>query len=367
MIPKNIGELVTFIPNKQLAIYNWFYYKEGYARDLVKWLVREFELQEPVLDPFCGVGTTLLAAKESNMKAIGFDVSQLAVLAARTKTRNYNISELETQLNEFQKTEPKQVGKFPNPKVRRLFREKNLDDIYFFYQQIQKIQEERTRDFFLLALIDSTARVANVIKQGGSLRKVKKPFLPLKKVFLGKAKRMLLDLKQSHIGNTEPEVREQDARTFSLPAESIGSIVTSPPYLNKIEYSSVYKLELGLFFGAQETRLRAFIADGATGRDKETKMPLAAKAYFEDMERVLKNCFVALKRGGKCIIVVGGGCFPYETIESDDVLTEIAESIGFRLLQKIVARKINCMRNRTINTGTVRESIIVLEKPAKVY
>ncbi len=364
MIPKNLNELVTFIPNKQTPIYNWFYYKEGYARDLVKWLVREFNLQEPVLDPFCGVGTTLLAAKEAGMKAIGFDVSPLALLAAKAKTRNYNIQELERQLQELQRIEPKQIGKFPNPKIRKLFREKNLDDIYFYHKKILEMQSEKERDFFLLALIDTTARVANVIKQGGSLRKAKKPFLPVKNVFLGKTRRMIADLKQTRISGPEPIVQEQDARAFSLEPESIGSIITSPPYLNKIEYSSVYKLELGLFFGAQETRLRAFIADGATGRDTETKLPLIAKAYFEDMEKTIQNCFNALKRGGKCIIVVGGGCFPYETIESDDVLIEIAETIGFKLVQKIVARKVNCMRNRTINVGTARESVIVLEKPS---
>jgi DNA modification methylase len=363
MIPGNLRDLVTFVPNKAEPIHNWFYYKEGFSRKFVEWAVEEFSLEGPVLDPFCGVGTTLLACKQLGLQSKGFDVSPLAVLASEAKTRNYDVSELEKQLGEFQKASPRQVGKFPNKAIRRLFREKQLDDIFFYYKEIEKIRDAKARDFFLLALVDTTARVANVIKVGGSLRKQKKPPMPVKKLFLGKAKKMLLDLERAMPKGPEPEVFEADARQLNLGENSVGSVVTSPPYLNKIEYTSVYKMELGLFFGGQETRLRAHIEDKATGRDFGTKMPLVAKAYFEDMGKVLGNVFGYLRPGGKAVVVVGGGCFPYETVESDDILLAEAEKAGFRKVDKIVARKVLCMRNRAIKVGTVRESVLVLEKP----
>ena len=93
-------------------------------------------------------------------------------------------------------------------------------------------------------------------------------------------------------------------------------------------------------------------------------MPLVAKAYFDDMKKVLANMFKFLKPGGKAVSVVGGGCFPYDVVESDDILVEEAEKIGFKKLDKIVVREVHCMRNRTIKVGTVRESILVLEKPS---
>ncbi|MDD5148728.1 MAG: hypothetical protein PHH08_04660 [Candidatus ainarchaeum sp.] len=364
MIPSNLADLVTFVPNKEEPIHNWFYYKEGYAKKLVEWLVEEFRLEEPVLDPFAGVGTTLLTAKQLGLKSTGFDASPLAAFAAETKTRNYKIWELEKQLEEFSRLSPQQIGKFSNKAIRRLFREKNLDDIYFYYKKINEITDARTRKLFLLALIDTTSRVANVIKIGGSLRKQKKPEMPVKKLLLGKIKKMIIDLKRVRIEGPEPEVFEADARITRLKEESVGCVITSPPYLNKIEYTSVYKMELGLFFNAQETKLRAHIADAPTGRDYESNLPLIAKAYFEDMEKAMKNIFFALKQGGKAIIVIGGGCFPYETVESDDEIIRIAEKLGFKLLQKIVARNVTCMRCRTIKVGPVRESIIVLEKPS---
>ncbi len=363
MVPKNIGELVTFIPNKAEPIHNWFYYKEGFSRKFAEWAIEEFKLNGPLLDPFCGVGTTLLACKQLGLKSIGFDVSPLAAFVAEAKTMDYSIGTLAKALAEFRNLEPHQVGKFQNKAIRRLFREKQLDDIYFFYKKIEEMPDARARAFFLLALIDTTGRVANVVKVGGSLRKQKKPAMPVQKLFLGKAKKMILDLKHASPKGPEPEVFQADARQAKLGENSIGAVITSPPYLNKIEYTSVYKMELGLFFQEQETRLRAHIQDGATGRDFETRMPLVAKAYFDDLRKVLQNIFNCLKPGGKAVIVVGGGCFPYETIESDDILLEEAEKIGFKKLDKIVAREIHCMRNRTIKVGTVRESVLVLEKP----
>ena len=365
MVPENLQELVTFVPNKEEPIHNWFYYKEGYAKKFVEWAVKEFSLEGPVVDPFCGVGTTLLACKQLGIKAIGFDVSPLAAFVAEAKTRDYDVAKLEETLAEFGKIYPRPVGKFPNKAIRRLFYERQLDDIYFYYREIEKIRDVRTRAFFLLALIDTTGRVANVVKVGGSLRKQKKPSMPVKKLFLGKAKKMLIDLRHCAPTGPEPEVFEADARITRLEENSVGSIITSPPYLNKIEYASVYKMELCLFFKEQETKLRAHIQDGATGRDFETQMPLVAKAYFDDMRKVLQNMFFYLKPGGKAIIVVGGGCFPYETIESDDILIQEAEKIGFKKQGKIVARCVQCMRNRTIKVGTVRESVLVLQKPGQ--
>lgn len=39
----------------------------------LKWLVRFFAEDDAVLDPFCGTGTTLHAAKEANLSAIGIE------------------------------------------------------------------------------------------------------------------------------------------------------------------------------------------------------------------------------------------------------------------------------------------------------
>lgn len=364
MIPKNLHELVTFAPNKRLPIHNWFYFKEGFAQGLVKWLIEDYKLKGPILDPFCGVGTTLLTAKEFNLPSIGFDVSPLAVLVSKAKTHAYDLEKLRKTINQLKELEPEFKSSMPDKRIRKLFYSENLQTILGFKQEIEKIKDERLRDFLMLALIDTTGRVARVKKMGRSLRKVKKPRMPVKKFFLNKCERMLKDLEKASLPEIESQVFEKDARLFELEENSMESVITSPPYLNKIEYTAVYKLELGLFFKGQETRLRAYIADEVSGlAPKEGGLPLIAQAYFEDLEKVLKNIFHCLKPKGKVFVVVGGGCFPETVVQSDGILAEKAKKIGFNLVEIIPARWIQCVTRRTIKVGKVRESIVVLEKP----
>jgi len=70
------GKLATFVPNKAQPIYNWFYYKEGFAKELVLNLLEQFKLKPGhlVLDPFCGSGTTLLACHNKKRQCLAMDI-----------------------------------------------------------------------------------------------------------------------------------------------------------------------------------------------------------------------------------------------------------------------------------------------------
>lgn len=359
-----LHDWVSFVPNKTQPIHNWFYYKEGFSRPFVDWAIDEFKLKEPVLDPFCGVGTTLLSCKQRGLQSTGTDVSPLAAFVSNVKTRNYDEQELQNSFEQIKKLNPKPIEKIPlNPKIRQLFYHSALETIWFYKQEIEQIENEKIRNFFLLALIDTTGRVANVVKIGGSLRKQKKPNMPVQRLFLGKIHKMLIDLKKNKNRAVEPTVLEQDARMLQLQAKSFGSVITSPPYLNKIEYTSVYKMELGMFFGAQETKLRAFMGDSVKEPIAEfAELPLIAQAYFSDLEKVLQNLFVGLWPGGKAVFNIAGGCFPHGPVQSDEYLEKIARKTGFEVLQNITARTIWCHVNRSQKTGQARDAVVVLQK-----
>ena len=94
----------------------------------------------------------------------------------------------------------------------------------------------------------------------------------------------------------------------------------------------------------------------------EYELSSIAKAYFKDMNEVLKECYRVLKKGGKAAIIVGNGCFSSGVIESDMLLTELAENLGFKTENIRVLNKRMCMKERTKKVGIMRESLLTLEK-----
>ncbi|MBR9680231.1 MAG: methyltransferase domain-containing protein [Candidatus Altiarchaeota archaeon] len=72
--------------------------------ELAKKVIKTFSKEnETVLDPFCGTGTTLVAAKELHRKGVGIDLSQKIIDIAKTRGVNpkvgsvFSLSELVTK------------------------------------------------------------------------------------------------------------------------------------------------------------------------------------------------------------------------------------------------------------------------------
>lgn len=370
------GELATFVPNKKLPVYNWFYYKEGYARDLVFELIEKFGLKkgQTVLDPFCGVGTTLLACRQKGLESVGFDVQPPAVFAATVKTRDYDLNALDDagkELLMIRFTKPD--FHTSNTLVKRAFNRHTLDDVIFFRDQIMKIEDNTIRDFLMLALINVTMKCSYAWKDGAVIKIKKHPVPPLRKFLKRQIGYMLKDLKKFQGMHAKCHVDFGDARKMKLEDNSIDAVITSPPYLNKIEYSKIYSIEEELFFsGLGLTSLRSHIGINPE-KVMEEKNKLEditdvsgfnpqTTAYFNDMYDVIRELGRVCKDGAKLGIVVGNGCFPDGVVDSDVILSRIAEHHGFSAKEILVLNKRWCTRNRVEKVGITRESLLLWEK-----
>lgn len=156
-----------------------------------------------------------------------------------------------------------------------------------------------------------------------------------------------------------------------MESETMDAVITSPPYLNKIEYTKIYKLELSLFFEEPITKMRAYIggtpeyADisklGLTLTDFD-RMPPVAQAYFYDLAMSLRELYRVSKSGANAALIIGGGCFPETVVDTDTPTAELAQQIGFSVEKILVARQSWCTRAATIKVGQMRESVVLLKK-----
>ncbi|MEM4298210.1 MAG: hypothetical protein QW815_07580, partial [Nitrososphaerota archaeon] len=145
------------------------------------------------------------------------------------------------------------------------------------------------------------------------------------------------------------------------------AIITSPPYLNKIEYTKVYEVELEVFFRKRRQDLiRSYI--GLVGREAPRTipgledLPDSARLYFSDMLDCLGEMWRVLKDGGKAAVVVAGGVYPDRVVESDYILADLARRVGVRVEKIRVVGKRVATSGRVHRIGAARESIVYLAK-----
>jgi len=347
-----------------------FFFKEGFSRDFVFLMFKWLRIKEGdrVLDPFVGSGTTLLAAKEAGINSVGVDAAPLAVFVSQVKTEDYDLDVLRREARrlfeeKFIRPDLSSVSGF----VRRFFLKPSLEDIIFFREKIREIDDPKIRNFFTLALMNAAMKVSFAYKDGAVLKVVKKPVPPFRKFFRRLIKKMIRDLKRISFKPCKLEVYLGDARKMDfLPSEYFDAVITSPPYLNKIEYTKVYRIEYELFFGEVKVDpLRSYIGlnpKNIIDQFPELNLPEAAKAYFYDMRLCLEELYRVLRNGKKASIVVAGGVFPDRVVDSDILLSKLAERVGFEVERIVAVNKRVATTKRVIKIGEARESIIILKK-----
>jgi len=408
-------KLVTYMPNKAEPVHGWFKFLQGFSPKLVELMLEELGTKpsDRVFDPFCGCGTTLLTAKRLGFSSWGIDILPVAVFVTQVKLRDafaYDRSRLRRRIDELLASEyrPPSIHAPQDIRIIKLaYSRETLSQILFFKERILDQGDDNIRDFLLLGLLAILESVSYTSKDGQFLRlKPNKPIPSVREVLAEQLNRMYEDLNPPHqlplFSNLRPLAESNatayvtlaDTRYFTDEIEDYADIIiTSPPYLNRYDYSRIYSLELCLAFCKDFNELKrvrhsllrshiesreaptndvkhpalAEVLDNLEGKElNNPRIPVMIRGYFEDMNLAIKELYKACRRGARVALVVGNSRFHGELIPVDLLLSELAAEAGFGVEKIIIARYKGNSSQQMGKYGrvAVRESISIWRKNA---
>lgn len=316
-----------------------------------------------VLDPMCGSGTVLAAAAARGHSARGFDVDPLAVLMSSVATHVVDTekvvveaervcalargSSVDTPRWDDLETQKFAEYWFAAPQRRQLNR---------LSRELDKVDDDAVRRALQVALsrtIITKAPKASLAADTSHSRPHRVATESSYDVYRGfessvASLKKLLD-ERSIVGSVE--VRRGDARALDLADSSVDLVITSPPYLNAIDYLRGHKMSL-IWFGHTIPELRrirsnsigaeraldgealhqvddmiSFIENTANDPDKLPRATILR--YAHDLTLFSLELHRVCRQGAEVVTVIGNSTLRGNYIQNDVLVRQAYEEAGF--------------------------------------
>lgn len=414
--------------NRTAPVHRWVPWIAGFSGAFVDSVLAAYlDRRKPaiVLDPFSGVGTTLIQSALRGYDVVGFEINPYAALAAegklkalrvRTKILDGAIEAMRLDARSWRHGRAA-VEAAPEAFQSRIpfYSRKVKKQVLHALTFISKIEDDRVRDLFRMAFGSVMVSFSNYTYEPSlsSRPGAGKPLIDdadVAATLVGKLRHMRADIEwlRSEANGTKPgsgRVYNEDFFTGErrLESGSINLMVTSPPYLNNYHYARNTRPQLywlGLIASPAEQRPleeKNFGTFWQIAREKDhvavafehpgLERTLAelrkispekgqyggkgwanyAASYFNDCDRFLGALKRVLSRGGTGVIVVGNSILQGVNIPVQDIIGDIAKRRGlavegiYRLRDKRVGDSITASRSGT-SKATLDESAVVVRK-----
>lgn len=331
-----------------------------------------------IYDPMAGSGTSLVNALAFGHNVTGTDLDPLACLLARTWcSRKLDSDAFVLAEKIAQKVKrnwknlksaeafPKHCDQETREFIKFWFDAKNRKQLTLLSNEISKLKKQKTRDFFWVAF----SRLIIAKKRGVSLAmdlSHSRPHkycsqAPISAVdhFEDSIKIVSQALKhnRSILKSGSALIKRGDARDNKIKSSSQHLILTSPPYLNAIDYMRCSKFSLvWMGYNLAELRdLRSQSIGSENARLKEIshiseieniltikmkvqtlsarKLKLLVR-YSYDLNKVFSEVHRVLKKNGRAVFVVGN-CFVENTkVNNAQLSINLAENNKLKLISK---------------------------------
>ena len=403
---------VTFKGNFDYPIHRWFRLTPSFSPELVADILAHWELSPNarVLEPFCGVGTTPLVCQERGLSSCAVELNPLLYFVAKVKTTPFrNLTDLAVAAKEVLAQAQSHFSTF-----KALDTESFLIDYYDWIPRIRNVTKwwsplilkkliairmaltnasipVDVANLLNLAVASILIEVSNARHNHPSLSfaKVAKDDAPVFERFQEQLEMMLRDLQSFPQERPKTLILQGNSKYLDevLPVNSVfDAVITSPPYPNRYSYARetrphMFFLSLvqdGREVGELETKAiggtwgkatsvlsghfdyRSIVVEEALrgipeqiGQYSHLMQNYVIK-YFNDIQQHIESLKPFLRRGAQLAYVIGNSKFYKIVLPSDEILADIFEANGFRIIS------IERMRRRNSKPG-LYEAIVFAE------
>jgi hypothetical protein len=382
----------AFTLNRAEPVHRWVPWIAGFSSSFVDDILDRVPVRAgrvpTVLDPFAGVGTTLVQAMRRGWNAVGFEINPYAALACRAKLQiaSYDLSGLREATDALARhvarrsRDESAVPRSAPPqgfRSRAPFFSPTIErQVLFAMDFIADVPDEPTADFLRVALGATMVGYSNYSYEPSLGRRIsagKEPILEadVGAVLRAKLEAMCDDVEQwqaSAVTAPEAQVHLQSylADPCPVPPNSVDVLITSPPYLNNYHYprnTRPHLYWLGLVaaprdmkhlehesFGKFWQTVRAGPEVELEVDDAELQKQVSmlrerngnrgvyggrgwanyAATYFNDCDRFCARTAQLMRPGGLVVVVIGNNIVQGIEFRTDEILARLAARHGLQ-------------------------------------
>ncbi len=412
----------AFAGNKSMPIHRWVPWIAGFSCDFVGGAIERY-LENPgvVLDPFCGVGTTLVEALVQGHQSVGFEINPYAALAAQSKLYAGRVSspDFKKAIEGFcsfcdehdgASYRPTSVPPLGFRSRAEFYSPMVMKKVLLVQDYISTLDNGEVHDLFRLAFASTMVRYSNYSYEPSLGRRVssgKEEIIdfPVVETVRDKLHEMEADIRWLKVRS--PAAEDISGKVINdsffhydshLPPGSVDLIITSPPYVNNYHYNRNTRPHLYWLGYAQNPKDLSKLENANFGKYWQTVRELDsidlnfslpgenlheqieclralkpekgtyggkgwanyAASYFNDCYKFAEGIQYVLKPGRTALVVIGNSILQGLMIPTDRYFGKIAELVGLELVE------IHIPRNTRVGNSIIKSNVRV-EKAQDVH
>ena len=344
-------------------------------------------VNETILDPFCGSGTALVEALRLGRHAIGVDANPLACLISQAKTTRisgeeakvlYGLAEEIASVGQQASIGtlplfpdlpqvPISEGDRPTSKgITEWFDQHVIDELALIKKKCLALPSSQVRQ---LALVAFSSIIVAVSQQDSNTRYVHREKNIMPGDTLQRFSRALDQIIRRTLELTAEVDERVTAQVFKanvLDAPQVGLVdlvVCSPPYPNAFSYHLYHRTRME-WLDMDQQRFKS--EEIGSHRKYSRKGPNAATVdtFRSELQTILSWLAVQVRPSRHVCFVIGDSTIKGETIKNDQLLIDVATSLGFRLEANINRRLQDTKKHFNPSIGKIKEEHIVILRNA---